>query len=129
MTEQLALPLDTPRRVKLTGSLFRPDVPDGAVNVTRQARKPFRQFANPHPVGKHCEVCWSGWIYDDSTPLAHDRKQAVERYTEELARNGDLKAQARKLLAGKDLACWCEPGQPCHADVLLVFANDARYTR
>ena len=51
MTEQLALPLDTPRRVKLTGSLFRPDVPDGAVNVTRQARKPFRQFANPHPVG------------------------------------------------------------------------------
>lgn len=26
-------------------------------------------------------------------------------------------------LRGKNLACWCPPGQPCHADVLLDFAN------
>lgn len=26
-------------------------------------------------------------------------------------------------LTGKDLACWCKPGQPCHADVLLRIAN------
>lgn len=26
-------------------------------------------------------------------------------------------------LAGKDLACWCRAGQPCHADVLLEIAN------
>jgi hypothetical protein len=26
-------------------------------------------------------------------------------------------------LRGKDLACWCPPGQPCHADVLLELAN------
>jgi|ERR1700733_5375379 len=26
-------------------------------------------------------------------------------------------------LRGKDLACWCPPGQPCHADVLLEVAN------
>ena len=26
-------------------------------------------------------------------------------------------------LAGKDLACWCTLGQPCHADVLLELAN------
>lgn len=26
-------------------------------------------------------------------------------------------------LAGHDLACWCPPGQPCHADVLLELAN------
>lgn len=26
-------------------------------------------------------------------------------------------------LRGKDLACWCAPDQPCHADVLLEFAN------
>nr|WP_268877778.1 DUF4326 domain-containing protein [Cereibacter sphaeroides] len=26
-------------------------------------------------------------------------------------------------LRGKDLACWCEPGAPCHADVLLEIAN------
>lgn len=26
-------------------------------------------------------------------------------------------------LRGKNLACWCKPGQPCHADVLLEMAN------
>ena len=26
-------------------------------------------------------------------------------------------------LRGKDLACWCKPGQPCHADILLKIAN------
>lgn len=27
-------------------------------------------------------------------------------------------------LRGKNLACWCKPGTPCHADVLLDMAND-----
>lgn len=26
-------------------------------------------------------------------------------------------------LRGKHLACWCRPGTPCHADVLLELAN------
>lgn len=26
-------------------------------------------------------------------------------------------------LRGKNLACWCRPGDPCHADVLLEIAN------
>ena len=29
----------------------------------------------------------------------------------------------RDELAGKDLACWCKLGAPCHADVLLELAN------
>ena len=28
-------------------------------------------------------------------------------------------------LAGKNLACWCRIGNPCHADVLLELANPA----
>lgn len=28
-------------------------------------------------------------------------------------------------LRGKNLACWCKPGAPCHADVLLDLANPA----
>ena len=32
---------------------------------------------------------------------------------------------AKKLLKGKDLACWCPLDQPCHADVLLEIANTA----
>ena len=29
----------------------------------------------------------------------------------------------RAALAGKNLACWCAHGLPCHADVLLEIAN------
>ncbi|MFC3180496.1 DUF4326 domain-containing protein [Cypionkella sinensis] len=28
-----------------------------------------------------------------------------------------------ETLRGHDLCCWCKPGQPCHADVLLEMAN------
>ena len=30
---------------------------------------------------------------------------------------------AHRELRGHDLACWCAPDQPCHADVLLEVAN------
>jgi hypothetical protein len=30
---------------------------------------------------------------------------------------------AQRELRGKNLACWCPIGQPCHADVLLEIAN------
>jgi hypothetical protein len=28
-------------------------------------------------------------------------------------------------LKGKNLACWCGPGRPCHADILLEIARRA----
>lgn len=31
--------------------------------------------------------------------------------------------EIRTELRGKNLACWCKPGAPCHADVLLELAN------
>ena len=34
-----------------------------------------------------------------------------------------MASQVRTELAGKNLACWCPPDQPCHADVLLEIAN------
>lgn len=30
-------------------------------------------------------------------------------------------------LSARPLACWCPPGAPCHADMLLRFANWGRY--
>ena len=41
----------------------------------------------------------------------------------------DLRGRRVAILAsfgdirGKNLACWCNPGTPCHADVLLELAN------
>ena len=29
----------------------------------------------------------------------------------------------RAELAGHNLACWCRPGTPCHADILIELAN------
>ncbi|MDE2020240.1 MAG: DUF4326 domain-containing protein [Patescibacteria group bacterium] len=31
--------------------------------------------------------------------------------------------EIRRELRGKDLACWCKIGSPCHADILLKLAN------
>ncbi|WP_236241135.1 DUF4326 domain-containing protein [Streptomyces sp. CC228A] len=31
--------------------------------------------------------------------------------------------EIRRDLAGRDLMCWCPLDQPCHADVLLRYAN------
>ena len=35
---------------------------------------------------------------------------------------GEIIAHAHEL-RGKNLACWCRIGAPCHADVLLELAN------
>lgn len=34
-----------------------------------------------------------------------------------------LSDEIRENLKGKNLSCWCAPGDPCHADVLLKIAN------
>lgn len=34
-----------------------------------------------------------------------------------------LRRQAVADLRGRNLACWCAPDAPCHADVLLELAN------
>lgn len=76
--------------------------PEGAVVVARPTK-----WGNPH--------------------LSHDqvtRAVAVQQYRETLQQRPDLLRMARAELRGRDLACWCPLDQPCHADVLLEYAND-----
>jgi hypothetical protein len=54
------------------------------------------------------------------TPAAN--AEALEKYRTYLAERPDLVAAARAELAAKDLACWCAPELPCHADLLLAVA-------
>jgi hypothetical protein len=49
-------------------------------------------------------------------------EKAVELYEQHLAANFSER-DIRHCLRGKDLACWCAPDEPCHADVLLRIAN------
>lgn len=39
------------------------------------------------------------------------------------ATEAHMRGYVRERLAGKNLACWCKLGDPCHADVLLELAN------
>lgn len=49
--------------------------------------------------------------------------EEAERFAAQLRpRRIEILANLRDL-RGKNLACWCAPGSPCHADVLLELAN------
>lgn len=101
-------------------------MPKGAVYVGRPGK-----FGNPF-----APRIIPGWATDS-------RRYAVEDFTRWIShpdmfwRNtsggfgsaGESVERARALveglpsLRGKDLACWCPVGQPCHGDVLLELAN------
>lgn len=71
---------------------------------------------------------WAVWFGNrrlvrwDSRELAVG--DAVDRFRTYITHeNLSLRRWAVAELAGKDLTCWCPPGMPCHADVLLEIAN------
>ena len=85
------------RRSRRKGSRL----PAHAVVVSRPTR-----WGNPHP-------------------LELGRAEAVRRYREDLlaGRLAVTVEDVRRELRGRDLACWCPPDEPCHADVLIEIAN------
>jgi len=73
-----------------------------------------------HVVDEHGHVC-SAWQTKSIAAQA-----AVEHYryrATEAPGHWDFVLWAIDTLRGRDLACWCPPDQPCHADVLLELAN------
>ncbi len=112
----LRLPNDPPKRVQRK-RIAGWKKPPAAVVVTRPG-----PFGNPFAIGDH--------------PLIPDAATAVAAFEDLLtwrrtARNPRAYPaypsdnEIRRCLAGRDLACYCAPGQPCHADVLLALANGA----
>ncbi len=56
--------------------------------------------------------------------ICPDAATAVRRFAAVVGLNGTWTVKhIRQELRGKNLACWCKPGEPCHADVLLAIAN------
>lgn len=76
-------------------------------------------WGNPFIVGRHGDSAYCVDLY--RALLAGMLRvgpdiEALERARRFIAENlGELR--------GRNLACWCRPGQPCHADVLLEVAN------
>ena len=87
-------------------------MPPNTVYVGRPTK-----WGNPCPVPPRslCPGC------SEEFPCRH----AVEAFTLyiEAENQAELRADIRQELKGKDLACWCKEGMPCHADVLLQIAN------
>jgi hypothetical protein len=50
-------------------------------------------------------------------------EDAVEAHWRWFVEQPNLMLTAERELGGRDLACWCKPGAPCHADFLLALAN------
>jgi hypothetical protein len=98
-------------------------LPEGALSVARPTiwGNPFT-VANARDVGfagddaALAAMCvasfrtWLGGSDEDWMGEESDRRRALI-----LSRLPELR--------GRDLACWCKPGCPCHADVLMVLAN------
>jgi hypothetical protein len=79
-----------------------------AVNVTRQ--------------GTDGGV-WGNWAaWRASILKGEDAVSIFRRWVAEEA-SATWRQRAVRDLRGKNLACACKPGEPCHADVLLELAN------
>ena len=79
--------------------------PAEAVVVARPSR-----WGNPHRI---------------EAPSVEAHRVSVDAYRDDLmaGRLAVTVDDVRRELAGRDLACWCRPDLPCHADVLLEVAN------
>lgn len=96
-------------------------MPPGAIYVGRPSR-----WSNPYAVGHLCPLFWTRrdrhWVAEPyATDWVRDRAHAVDLYRK-LARQPAFIADVRRELVGRNLACWCKPTEPCHADVLLEIA-------
>jgi hypothetical protein len=74
-----------------------------AVTVARPSR-----WGNPFPIG-------ADGIPDAATAVANFRAALMRQLKEEPERLAPLRRH--------NLACWCALDQPCHADLLLEWAN------
>lgn len=87
-----------------------------AVHVSRPG-----PWGNPFIVGKHGDAAYCVDLY--KALLAGLLRVGADPDVEALERTRRFVAENADELRGKNLACWCKPGAPCHADELLKIAT------
>jgi hypothetical protein len=99
--------------------------PEGVVVVARPTK-----WGNPYRWQEYRSVAYDSDGEAFTVSAASRRRFAVTDFQAAVAYQigGFLpgypsREEIRHELAGKDLACWCGPDEPCHADVLLEIAN------
>ncbi len=111
-----------PKRIQLSRAKgWR--LPANAAKVDRST-----SFGNPYCVGETISMKmvrrW-GWEISPAGRkiVCEDAGEAVRRFEHALQWDEAIHDHVRTELGGKDLACWCDLDQPCHATVLLRIAN------
>lgn len=84
-------------------------------------------WGNPFVVGKHGDAAYCVDLY--KALLAGLLRVGADPDIAALERTRRFVAENVDELRGKNLACWCKPGAPCHANVLLEVANRQRTCR
>lgn len=104
----------------------RPAMAEGPVRVQLSRARGFR--LPPGTVSVAAPTRWAN-PYRPAARTPEANAAAVEHFRGYLARNPVLVELARAELAGLNLACWCQPALPCHADVWLAIVNRAEGNR
>ena len=93
--------------------------------VVRRRTKDWKMPANTVYVGR--PTVWGNPFVVGSELIGGKRLTAAKSVAlyRQYARDAFNHQDLRACLRGKNLACWCPLGQPCHADVLLEMANSA----
>ena len=108
MKKKVAITMSGPKRVQLLRTKgWR--MPLNTVKVDRTTK-----WGNPFRIGDTHPKCGHPMRLEDTVALFRERIGQGPPFDVELIRTE---------LRGRNLGCWCPPGQPCHADVLLRIAN------
>ena len=93
--------------------------------VVRRRTKDWKMPANTVYVGR--PTVWGNPFVVGSEMIGGEKLTATKSVAlyRQYARDAFNERDLRACLRGKNLACWCPLGQPCHADVLLEMANSA----
>lgn len=94
-------------------------LPEGAVIVDRTSK-----YGNPFLLGDVIRSFPSLTTRQVQQFVVNDFISLVDSPTLQARYGYPSREQIRAELAGKDLACWCQLDEPCHADVLLRYANE-----
>lgn len=97
-----------------------------AVNVSRPG-----EWGNAFRVVRVTAGLLNEWWVESSTnsyrfttkPEATKAAVALFKVNAESAANEKWRERAKLALQGRNLACWCKPGEACHASILLNLAN------
>lgn len=109
----------TPQRIQLSRKKgWR--LPPNTVVVSRPS-----YFGNPFRVEPNYKEIMANnpWPIPQIAPTQQAAVDAFRHWLPRTRRGRLVMHEAETNLRGKNLACWCMPGTPCHADVLLEIAN------